>query len=162
MIVQIPNNKDNPNNKDDGNKEIELEITGSNLMAATWIASALFGNLDRGEISSLQIIKVTKGKNSTDWVAIIGCGLSIFAIIESYILYLKGERNNKRRFQEMSEELEKILLPYIRAAHFEVVGKRGKLEKFAVEKNMVSKETMDNEVKYELLKYEEKDRKFLK
>lgn len=143
--------------------ELRLELIGSNIMAGTWIMSAVLRSFDHGNIEDVKTFSIKKGRNSFDLSFWISVGVAAVGVAVAVALYLRGERHNRERQQELlarMDRFEEVLLPIVRAARFAELDKKARIDKLIVNGIELSRETIDPESFRQLgLDKEEKDDK---
>lgn len=147
--------------------ELKLELIGSNIMAGTWIISAVLRSFDHGKIEDVKTFSVKKGRNSFDLSFLVAVGGTVVSVAVELALHLRGEKHNRERHQELlarMERYEEELLALRRAIRFIVFDKYARLEKFIVNGIELSRGTIDPESLRQLGldEDEEDDKKHLK
>jgi hypothetical protein len=140
-------------------------LIGSNVLAGTWIISAFLRNFDKGYIKAFGPLNIEKSKNSVDISLMLGVGIPTLSIIIELVLYLRGERNDQERHEELMSNINKLreeLVPFLRATKFILNDKKARAKKLFVNDKEISKESIDRKAFEELKFDKDEDRKYLK
>ncbi|QRF74648.1 hypothetical protein Thermo_00133 [Thermoplasmatales archaeon] len=151
--------------------ELKLELIGSNIMAGTWIISAVLRSFDHGKIADVKTFSVKKGRNSFDLSLLVSVGVTAVRTAVDIALHLRGEGHNRERDEEQLLRLKteminqkEELLALRRAIRFIEFDKYARLDKFIVNGIELSREAIDPESfrQLGLDEDEEDDKKYLK
>ena len=150
--------------------DLELEVVSSNVLAGTWVMSAVLSGFDHGKIGEIKLLSMKKGKSSFDLSMVISVGEFIYAVATHLMRSLKNEarkKDNRIGYDDLKSEIVKnreAILPIIRALKYMVADNKARISEMRVNDVRLTKETINHDL-YKQLKlddFEHDNRKYLK